>query len=81
MWDYNIGLVRITPFFKCLKYSKVRMSRDLQGGIVDNSSDNSGKDAQLERRFKGNYPQHHWWGIGCSRYAVLFIDFCPQTNV
>lgn len=24
MWDYNIGLVRITPFFKCLQYSKVR---------------------------------------------------------
>lgn len=24
MWDYNIGLVRITPFFKCFKYSKVR---------------------------------------------------------
>ena len=23
MWDYNIGLVRITPFFKCLEYSKV----------------------------------------------------------
>jgi hypothetical protein len=23
MWDYNIGLVRITPFFKCCKYSKV----------------------------------------------------------
>ena len=26
MWDYNIGLVRITPFFKCCKYSKVRDS-------------------------------------------------------
>lgn len=24
MWDYNIGLVRITPFFKCCRYSKVR---------------------------------------------------------
>ncbi|CAK7215812.1 hypothetical protein SCUCBS95973_002605 [Sporothrix curviconia] len=23
MWDYNIGLVRMTPFFKCCKYSKV----------------------------------------------------------
>ncbi|OBT66160.1 hypothetical protein VE03_05076 [Pseudogymnoascus sp. 23342-1-I1] len=22
MWDYNIGLVRITPFFKCCNYSK-----------------------------------------------------------
>jgi len=23
MWDYHIGLVRITPFFKALDYSKV----------------------------------------------------------
>lgn len=23
MWDYNVGLVRMTPFFKCLGYSKV----------------------------------------------------------
>ena len=23
LWDYNVGLVRITPFFKCCKYSKV----------------------------------------------------------
>lgn len=26
MWDYNIGLVRITPFFKCCQYSKVHES-------------------------------------------------------
>lgn len=25
LWDYNVGLVRITPFFKCCKYSKVRI--------------------------------------------------------
>ena len=23
MWDYNVGLVRITPFFKCCQYAKV----------------------------------------------------------
>lgn len=23
MWDYNTGLVRITPFFKCCKFTKV----------------------------------------------------------
>jgi len=23
MWDYNTGLVRMTPFFKCCKYGKV----------------------------------------------------------
>lgn len=26
MWDYNVGLVRMTPFFKCLKYGKVSIS-------------------------------------------------------
>lgn len=24
MWDYQVGLVRITPFFKACKYSKVK---------------------------------------------------------
>ena len=28
MWDYNIGLVRVTPFFKCCKYSKVRWNHN-----------------------------------------------------
>lgn len=23
MWDYDVGLVRITPFFKCLGFAKV----------------------------------------------------------
>jgi hypothetical protein len=23
VWDYNVGLVRMTPFFKSFKYSKV----------------------------------------------------------
>lgn len=23
MWDYNIGLVRTTPLFRCMGYSKV----------------------------------------------------------
>ena len=26
MWDYNVGLVRITSFFKSLKHSKVIIS-------------------------------------------------------
>lgn len=25
MWDYNVGLVHMTPFFKCLEYTKVRL--------------------------------------------------------
>ncbi|KAF2145210.1 uncharacterized protein K452DRAFT_201841, partial [Aplosporella prunicola CBS 121167] len=29
MWDYNIGLVRVTPFFKACKYSKTTPARVL----------------------------------------------------
>ncbi|KAF2840028.1 DNA-binding domain of Mlu1-box binding protein MBP1 [Patellaria atrata CBS 101060] len=29
MWDYNIGLVRITPFFKSLKHSKTTPARSI----------------------------------------------------
>jgi hypothetical protein len=25
VWDYNVGLVRMTPFFKSCKYTKVRV--------------------------------------------------------
>ena len=30
MWDYNVGLVRITPFFKCQQYPKVSQSLSLE---------------------------------------------------
>jgi hypothetical protein len=36
MWDYNVGLVRITPFFKCCKYSKVRNSIFVSGSSIEN---------------------------------------------
>ncbi|KAK4185090.1 hypothetical protein QBC35DRAFT_390262 [Podospora australis] len=29
MWDYNVGLVRMTPFFKCLDYSKTTPAKML----------------------------------------------------
>ena len=29
MWDYNIGLVRMTPFFKCLGYGKASWNQRL----------------------------------------------------
>ncbi|KAK0627517.1 transcription regulator HTH, apses-type DNA-binding domain-containing protein, partial [Immersiella caudata] len=29
MWDYHIGLVRMTPFFKCCKYSKTTPAKML----------------------------------------------------
>ncbi|KAH0597484.1 hypothetical protein MHUMG1_04862 [Metarhizium humberi] len=37
MWDYNIGLVRMTPFFKCMGYPKTRPSQmlDKNPGLRD----------------------------------------------
>ncbi|KAI9804696.1 MAG: hypothetical protein M1833_006771 [Piccolia ochrophora] len=37
MWDYNVGLVRITPFFKCCKYSKTTPGKMLNSnpGLKD----------------------------------------------
>ena len=34
MWDYNIGLVRITPFFKCYKYTKVHALERLKNQLT-----------------------------------------------
>ncbi|KAF3360116.1 hypothetical protein VdG1_01806 [Verticillium dahliae VDG1] len=37
MWDYNIGLVRMTPFFKCCKYGKTVPAKmlSLNPGLKD----------------------------------------------
>ncbi|KAH8593020.1 hypothetical protein B0O99DRAFT_715912 [Bisporella sp. PMI_857] len=37
MWDYNIGLVRITPFFKCLKHTKTMPAKmlNMNPGLKD----------------------------------------------
>ncbi|KAF2704404.1 hypothetical protein K504DRAFT_472204 [Pleomassaria siparia CBS 279.74] len=37
LWDYNIGLVRITPFFKCCNYSKTTPAKvlNLNQGLRD----------------------------------------------
>ncbi|KAI8957224.1 hypothetical protein F5Y11DRAFT_99799 [Daldinia sp. FL1419] len=37
MWDYNVGLVRMTPFFKCCKYPKTTPAKmlNLNPGLKD----------------------------------------------
>ncbi|PHH76799.1 hypothetical protein CDD80_1211 [Ophiocordyceps camponoti-rufipedis] len=37
MWDYNIGLVRMTPFFKCLGYPKNPGLREVSPSITGGS--------------------------------------------
>lgn len=34
MWDYNVGLVRMTSFFKCHGYSKVSHGRSAPTGYA-----------------------------------------------
>jgi hypothetical protein len=34
LWDYNIGLVRTTPLFKCGNYSKVGLDNDINLKVV-----------------------------------------------
>jgi hypothetical protein len=48
MWDYNIGLVRITPFFKCCKYSKVLGSGSYYCALLTPTVDNASKGAQWQ---------------------------------
>ena len=48
MWDYNVGLVRVTPFFKCCKYSKVAISfltKSMDPTADSVPSDNACEDA------------------------------------
>jgi hypothetical protein len=67
MWDYNIGLVRITPFFKCCKYSKVRAGSIMSSAMADFSIDYASQNVELKSRLKGNHPQHYWRSISSTR--------------
>jgi hypothetical protein len=60
MWDYNVGLVRMTSFFKCRGYSKVSAVLVLLQALLT-SVDHACKDAQLEPRPQGHHLQHHGW--------------------
>lgn len=51
MWDYNVGLVRMTPFFKSCKYSKVCRQVRLIASIltvVDCTSEGSEPESRHE---------------------------------
>lgn len=51
LWDYNIGLVRVTPFFKCCKYSKVVHLPFIDAKILELTyTDNAGESAKHKPR-------------------------------
>ncbi|PHH86263.1 hypothetical protein CDD83_10490 [Cordyceps sp. RAO-2017] len=63
MWDYNIGLVRMTPFFKCLGYPKTKPSQmlDKNLGLREVSPSITGGSVSA---------QGYWMPYRCAR-AVL----------
>lgn len=58
MWDYNVGLVRMTPFFKCCKYSKVGLINSKMGTLLI-GTDCSGKDVEPQPWSQGHHAQYH----------------------
>jgi hypothetical protein len=67
MWDYNIGLVRITPFFKSCKYSKVCCSCLDTGPATDASLDNASESLERQPGSEKYQLQHHRRRTSCSR--------------
>lgn len=43
MWDYNVGLVRITALFKSLKHSKVSRLPGMHVNVLNVSVDDASK--------------------------------------
>ncbi|EHK99412.1 hypothetical protein M7I_4708 [Glarea lozoyensis 74030] len=66
MWDYNIGLVRITPFFKCLKYSKTTPAKMLNSnpGLKEITNSITG----------GALAAQGYWMPYSAALAVMIID-------
>ncbi|OPB38248.1 hypothetical protein A0O28_0013520 [Trichoderma guizhouense] len=60
MWDYNVGLVRMTPFFKCLGYAKTKPSQmlDRNPGLRDISPSITGGAVSA---------QGYWMPYPCAR--------------
>ncbi|KAL7804634.1 hypothetical protein V8C44DRAFT_254890 [Trichoderma aethiopicum] len=67
MWDYNVGLVRMTPFFKCLGYAKTKPSQmlDKNPGLRDISPSITGGAVSA---------QGYWMPYACAR--AVCATFC-----
>jgi hypothetical protein len=81
LWDYNNGLVRITAFFKCLKYSKVSLLA-LKNIVVtaNNSVDNARQNVKSKPRPQGYNTQYYGRSINGTRYVRSFSKN-PQIYV
>ncbi|KAM3462746.1 hypothetical protein MY5147_009777 [Beauveria neobassiana] len=67
MWDYDVGLVRITPFFKCLGYAKTKPSQmlDKNPGLRDITPSITGGAVSA---------QGYWMPYKCAR--AICATFC-----
>lgn len=63
MWDYNVGLVRVTSLFKSLKHPKVRFQCEPLSVFVTYTFhlDNASKGDDRKFRASGHISQHYWW--------------------
>lgn len=86
MWDYNVGLVRMTPFFKACQYSKVRCRRGSVGRpraftrralrLTFANSDPTIQNARHEPWTEGDYAQHHRRLDPRTRYVL--VESCME---
>ncbi|KAK4197285.1 hypothetical protein QBC40DRAFT_342096 [Triangularia verruculosa] len=69
MWDYNIGLVRMTPFFKCLEYGKTTPAKMLNQnpGLKDITHSITGGSI---------IAQGYWMPYSCAK--AVCATFCHQ---
>ena len=72
MWDYNVGLVRVTSLFKSLKHPKVRLQCEPLSVFVTYTFhlDNASKGDDRKFRASGHISQHYWWLYLRSRYVL-----------
>ncbi|KUI57440.1 Transcriptional repressor XBP1 [Cytospora mali] len=67
MWDYNVGLVRMTPFFKCCKYSKTMPAKmlNMNPGLRDITHSITGGSIMA---------QGYWMPFACAK--AVCATFC-----
>lgn len=69
VWDYNVGLVRMTPFFKSCKYAKVCPHHVGAISMLTNA-DCTIQGAQSEYWPERHQLQHHGRGSSVSRSVI-----------
>ncbi|KAK4248136.1 transcriptional repressor XBP1 [Corynascus novoguineensis] len=71
MWDYNVGLVRMTSFFKCRGYSKTTPAKmlNLNPGLKDITYSITGGSIKA---------QGYWMPFSCAR--AICATFCHKIS-